>query len=764
MAYWWRRRHRRRPRRGTWRRAHRRWRRPRRRWTRKRHGRRRFRRRGRGRRRARKVRFRKLYRRPRARVLRQWEPNSQTYCKISGTEQGLMWGNMAPFRIMCDNQPWPIRTGEWEGGSMNLLQHTLEFLYTDNVLMKNRWSRSNAGYDLCRYLGTRFWFPRHPTLTYIVILLREGHFTLEDGTYQMLHPEMMIHAKRKLIVWSQQLRPRSKPYVKVRIPPPQLLQTKWYFQRDFCKIPLFTLLISAIDPINNILSGAQYNSSILLYGFPYYSRPMPYDTWLDWALKCWGPQTEPWIDRKTYAQSTIEGTKWATPDLHTVSNEDAKTMANNYSAWAFGCEPLLATHFGLRSTSVLIDYDRALNSCTKTAKRIAISVGRWNPNWPDNWAQKDNRRTQTPFTYRYSWREDMGKGNKIMLYTRECREGVPEADNKLEDKPLYILCNGYFDYILKHSSHNPLNWVVVVWCPYTFPPMEGVIPVDKDWFNGVLTYGENEAKEKGKDLIRGWDGSKSTQDKNLPYTKDKCKWNTAITKDKNANNDRVGQNLMQGSVARCPDVIDSEKFFKALYEGSPWSYKYTNIAGNVFFWYQSRWKWGGDFQKQKPVEDPCNKPKWGTLPISNYDERGVQIQNPKETKPGALLHDWDLRRGDLTVSALKRLMQLDSTDTDPEHSPQKKKRRAKEPLTAEEKVQPEDVYLYLPSPPRYPAANGKTARDTFVDRFGNGTAPTKSLAEEVYKIWEETQKNQHYLRKYLRQQRHRMDQYRLLLG
>nr|UNY67704.1 ORF1 [Epsilontorquevirus sp.] len=763
MAYWWRRRRRWRPRRGRWTRAHRRWRRGRRRWTRKRHGRRRARRGRRLRRRTRKVRYRRLFRRRRARILRQWEPNASTFCKITGTEQALFWGNSAPFRIMCDNQPWPIRTGEWEGGSMNLLQHTLQFLYTDNKLGKNRWSRSNAGYDLCRYLGTKFIFPRHPVYTYIVILLREGHFMLEDGTYSMLHPEVMIHAKRKIIVWSQQLRPKSRPFVRVRMPPPQLMQTQWYFQRDFCKIPLFTLLVCAADPINNILAGTQFNSSTLLYGLPYYSRPMPYDTYLDFICKCWGPQTEPWIDRKTYGQSTIEGTMLWTEDLpHTLSNTDSQKLTVNYSAWALGCEPLLATHFGLKSTSLLIDYEAAIKSATKTARTIAVSIGRWNPNWPENWSTKDNNRKQEPFAYRYSWREDMGYGNKIMLYTRECREGVPEADNKLENKPLYMLVNGYFDYILKHSTHNPLNWVCVVWCPYTYPKMEGVIPLGKDWFQKVLTYGENKTKTTEKDLIRGWNGNGG----NYKYSKKNCKWTEAKKIDEQTNGDRIGINLLHGSIARAPDFLDSEPFFKSLYEASPFTIKTTNITGNVFFWYQSRWRWGGDFQKQKPTEDPCNKPKWGTLPITNYDERGVQIENPKETKPRALLHDWDLRRGDLTHSALKRLMQIDFTDSDPEHSPQKKRRRAKEPLTAEEKVQPEDVYLYLPSPPRYPAENGKSAKDTFIDRFGNGqdANKTKKLAEELYNLWEQTQKDQHYLRKYLRKQRNDLDKYRLLLG
>nr|UNY67708.1 ORF1 [Epsilontorquevirus sp.] len=653
MAYWWRRRHRRRPRRGRWRKAWRKWRRPRRRWTRKRYGRRRYgrRRRRRGRRR-RKVRTLNFFRRARARVLRQWEPNAKTFCRITGHEQGLFWGRNAQFRVMCDNQPWPIKTSEWEGGAMNLLQHTLFFLYNDNKLGKNRWSRSNNGFDLCRYHGTRFWFPRHPSITYSVIISREGHFMLDHTTYPNLHPEKMIHAKKKIIVLSRQLRPKGRNYIKVRIPPPQLMKTQWFFQRDFCHIPLFTMLISAIDPIDNIITGTQFNSSVMLYGFPYYSRPMPYDCWLDFAAKCWGPQTDLWQDRKSM------GAAFSYSKRKTNGDNGLETKQQASSDWALDCTGLWGLHFGLRNTSYLCDYQKAFTACSDSAvQRVAISLGRWYAGWPLKWETLDDVNSQKPFSYRYSWREDLGTGNKIMIYTRECRNTVPEADQKLEDAPLYVLCNGFFDYTKKHSTHNPLNWVMVVWCPYTYPKMEGVIPVSADWFKLTLKHGENKAKndktDTNKHLISNWNTGTTS-------LRQKTNWDNAYQADGSKNR------MLGGCILRAPDFLDSEEFFRSLYLGSPFTMKLSNNTGNIWFTYQSYWSWGGDFQPQKPIEDPCRKPKWGTLAIANYDEQGVQIQNPKETRPEAMLHTWDLRRGDLTRPALKRLMRLDPTDSDPE--------------------------------------------------------------------------------------------------
>nr|UNY67695.1 ORF1 [Epsilontorquevirus sp.] len=767
MAYWWRRRRYRRPRRGRWRARYRRWRNRRWRRPRKRYGRRRFRRRRkrRGRRRH-KVRYLNPYRKIRKRVIRQWEPNSKTFCKITGRDQALWWGSNAEFRVLCDNQPWPIKTGEWEGGSMNVMQYTLQFLYIDQQLGKNRWSRSNQGYDLVKYYGTKIWFPRHPTISYVVLVLREGHLTLETDTYQNLHPEKMLNARKKILVQSMQLRPKGRPYIRVKIPPPQLLKTQWYFARDFCKIPIFTLFFAAVELTNNILSGAQFNSSVLLYGFPYYSRPMPYDCYLDYIAKCWGPQTEPWQDRNLFLDENIklleswDYTRWTGTLEHRELESSEKSVKAHAATgdWRLGCTPLLGTHFGLNNTAVLMDYNAAAtHALSEGVKRIAISFNRWRPDWPDGWDTDTKTKQQTPFTYRYSFREDRGRGNKIMLYTRECRAGVPEADNKLEDQPLYILANGYYDFINKHSLHNPLNWVCVVWCPYTYPPMEGVIPVNKDWFKSTLTPGENKAKNGNgpeKNLLRDWDSNSE----NAQYTRTKCKWNEA----KNYCEKHSKQGYMQGTVIRAPDFIDSEEFFKNLYAASPFSWKLNRTCGNLTFTYQSYWSWGGDFPKQKPIEDPCGKPKWGTLPQSNYDERGVQIEDPKQQRPKAFIHEWDLRRGNLTSSALNRLMQLHSSgsDVDPDHSPQKKKRRHKDPLTTAEKFEPEEGFLYIPSPKKFKGEDGKSARDTFVDK----NKRVEKLAEAVFDLWEENQRYRHRLRKHLRKNRDIVDQYRLLLG
>nr|UNY67684.1 ORF1 [Epsilontorquevirus sp.] len=822
MAYWRRRWRRRRPRRGRWRRAWRRWRRRRprnrrrRRWGR----RRRYGRRGRRYRRRRQVRYRRLFRRARRRVVRQWEPNARARCTIVGTELGLFWGKDSMHRIMYDNFPWPIRNAQGEGGSMNLMQHTLQNLYTDNLKGKNRWSRSNADFDLCKYHGTRFLFPRHPRVTYTVTLDRTGHFFLDKDTYPALHPEAMLTYKRKIIIWSRQERPKGRNYIRVQMPPPQTMMTKWFFQRDFCKLPLFTLLITAWDPINSHIPPVAYNSSVLLWGFPYYSRPMPYDCFADFLAKCMGPQDIPWnrrqttietewldqqywdefkkewqqkfLDKYDNASSTYnwtedksnvigdhindpEGKKAHYENNKEIQDKDKETRKSHIrdkprahnkkldtanSAWEVVCLKLGSIHFGMKTTAKCMNYDMVAaawlpTSMQKQTQTIGISLGRWSANWPTTWATDNECKQQTPFSYRYSWREDEGRGNQISIWTRDCRDDVPEADCELRDKPLYILANGYADFVIKHTMHNPLNWQVRVDCPWTYPPMRGVIPVAKDWFKTVLTPGNNKVLQCEKDdgYIQDWCKKNNTEKEGW---KAKCRYppvsgNTIV---------------MQGTIIRSPDIFDSEAFFQTLYGASPFSLKFNNTNESITFFYKSLWTWGGDFPHKKAVEDPCNKPKWGTLPVTGFDERGVLLQDPTRNDPRDKAHVGDLRRGNLTKGALKRLMRLDSTDGD---SPQKKIKKGKGPETYADQVRPEDVFMWISSPGTTPEKNNNTSRQQWLERYdGNVQGPSQQKYKTLLEaLWEERQKQRKHrriLRKLLRRQLEEHHKYRLLLG
>nr|QCC72755.1 ORF 1 [Torque teno virus] len=577
-----------------------------------------------------------------------------------GYEWALFWGPACPHRILYDNIGWPPKyIGQCEGGSMNFMQHNLFWLYQDALQMRNTWSRSNMGLDLVKYYGTAFWFPRHLYLSYIVTFDTKGNFHVTEESYPSLHPEMMLVKRKKIIVWSKNHRPNGKNYIKVFLKPPALLKSHWYFARDFCKTTLFTLGITAFDPNSGVLSGNQPNSSIILYGFPYYSRPMPYDCYADFCGKCFGPQDIPWPSRPNRVEVHREGTL-------------------NLNQYYIKCYDLTTKEYGLQNTAKLQSYSVTTDTL-KSDLKIAVTLGRWSVIWPnvdEGWGTQDAIKKQTPFQYRYSWRDDYGIGNRLVIWTRKCLTGIPEEDNVLKDRPLYQLATGYYDFIRMHTDHDPLNWVAVVNCAYTVPKMTQVVLVGKDWFSKVLQPGKNNMLVNNPQTkIKNWDSNTNGY---------KSKANTAA---------------FQGCVTRAPDFVDSEPAFKELYLSSPFTIKLQNAPGNINYWYKSYWRWGGDVPNKRPLEDPCQKPKWGALPKTCTDERGVLLENPRQQEPAALIHRGDLRRGELTTRGLKRLMSLDPTGV---QSPCRKKHRPKQAVALEETVEPEDVYFW--EKPRWTAA------------------------------------------------------------
>lgn len=74
--------------------------------------------------------------------------------------------------------------------------------------------------------------------------------------------------------------------------------------------------------------------------------------------------------------------------------------------------------------------------------------------------------------------------------------------------------------------------------------------------------------------------------------------------------------------------------------------------------YRVHFKWGGCPSTLEKIYDPCSQPKW---PTPGNIPSGLQIQNPG-IDPAIYFHDWDVRRGQITDKASKRLKRLAETD------------------------------------------------------------------------------------------------------
>nr|UHK05067.1 MAG: ORF1 [Torque teno midi virus] len=241
MVWPWRRRRR-------WRRRPRRWRRWR--WPRRNRKRRTYTRR-RTVRTSRKRRKRRKYTRVRKKKpllnLKQWQPESIKLCKIIGH---------TPLNIGCNGrqiynytywQDFYIHPRCPSGGGFSVYKWSLAYLFEDYQRRKNIWTKSNCPYDLCRYLGTRLKFYFHPEVDFVICYSRNYPMIVDENTYMLTHPAILLLRKHKIIIPSRKTKPHGKPYKKIFIKPPRQLINKWFFQKNFNDQGLFLLQTAATD-------------------------------------------------------------------------------------------------------------------------------------------------------------------------------------------------------------------------------------------------------------------------------------------------------------------------------------------------------------------------------------------------------------------------------------------------------------------------------------------------------------------------------------
>nr|QYD01987.1 ORF1 [Torque teno felis virus] len=223
-------------RRGPYRRFRKARRRPRQRWT------------------ARRV--KKLFKRKKRRVTL-WDPDNKAKCIINGFMFGIICG---PLNIT--NRLWttvftPTEIKAWiSGGGVNLRMFSLRFLYEEHRLFRNCWSRTNDGFDLAQYLGTKIYLPPHPTVDY-VFWWDTDLTRYTDNDYYRLHPAKIL-CQRNVVFVRNQIAAGNKRTHKLFIKPPANITSQWKFQSDWYDFPLFTwgmTLINWYEPFFRQQSG-----------------------------------------------------------------------------------------------------------------------------------------------------------------------------------------------------------------------------------------------------------------------------------------------------------------------------------------------------------------------------------------------------------------------------------------------------------------------------------------------------------------------------
>nr|USL90587.1 MAG: ORF1 [Torque teno virus] len=635
MAWWWGRRWRRRPW-GRWRRRRRVWKRRPRTAVRRRRGRRYVSRRRRYRRRLRR-RGRRRYRGRRKKrqtlVLRQWQPDVNRLCRITGWLPLIVCGTgRAQDNFIVHSEDITPR-GAAYGGNLTHITWCLEAIYQEFLMHRNRWSRSNHDLDLCRYQGVVFKAYRHPKVDYIIAYTRTPPFQVTELSYMSCHPLLMLTAKHRIVVKSLETKKGGKKYVKFRIRPPRLMLNKWYFTHDFCKVPLFSMWASACDLRNPWLREGALSPTVGFFAlkpdfYPNLSiLPAEIETQAQFFYgSAHPPQIQGEKDvRWEYTYTNLMKPIYnAAPDLK-ASTFDWENYSNptNYSK----CYQQYTQHKTARFTKIKKEYQTVyptLTTQTPQNEYLTQEFGIYSPYFLT--PVRISLDWHTVFHHiRYNPMADKGLGNMIWVDWCSRKEATYDPTRSkcmLKDLPLYMLFYGYCDWVTK-SIGSETAWRdmrVMVVCPYTEPQL--MKKTDKTY--GYVIYGYNFANG------------------NMPFLQPYvpiswfCRWFPCITHQREA---------MESVVATGPFMVRDQ-------DRNSW---------DITVGYKFLWRWGGSPLPTQAIDDPCQQgthplPEPGTLP------RILQVSDPTQLGPKTIFHLWDQRRGLFSKRSIERVSEYKGTD------------------------------------------------------------------------------------------------------
>lgn len=236
---------------------------------------------------------------------------------------------------------------------------------------------------------------------------------------------------------------------------------------------------------------------------------------------------------------------------------------------------------------------------------------------------------------RYNPTKDDGIGNKVWLVSVVNYSYQPpktDSDLIIENLPIWQAYWGFLDYVkqVKKDSTFLNTYYTVFESKYLEPAVSTsklYIPIDVSFINGKGPYDSYVTSYRKEN----WYPTLNAQLKTI-------------------------NNLVQAG----PFVPKLDNIFLSSWE--------------LYSSYSFYFKFGGS---ELPEPDTVNPQEQGTYDVPSKIKSALQIINPQKQSPYSTLHSWDYRRGLITSSAYKRMLDYQETDTEFENvteHPRKKKK------------------------------------------------------------------------------------------
>nr|UHK06897.1 MAG: ORF1 [Torque teno midi virus] len=407
---------------------------------------------------------RKVRRKLKRITLKQWQPDSVKKCKIKGYSCIVMGAEGRQMYCYTNEASEYIQPKAPGGGGFGVEVISLKWLYQQFLAHNNIWTRSNEYTDLVRYTGCQITFYRHPYIDFIIHYDTQPPFDINKYTYPEIQPQNMLLRKHKRILLSRLSKPNGRMKLKIKIPPPKQMTTKWFFQKDFCPYGLVKLSAAAAD-FSYPRIGPKSQSNILTV----------------YSLNTNFYQNSDWAAQKTTDYKNISTQVLPIYFTYKESNKGDQTFTYNPDTSGVLNKYLYSVSYdtGLFSKKVLLSYKIKAGGSPPGTTEIA----------------------GTPIiTLRYNPHEDDGFGNEVYLTSiLNGRYNKPSysTDLQFNNVPLYIAFYGYYNYLQIYMKTKGLfdSHMFVVKCkamkPLSQVTSQTYYPIlDADFVFGKLPWDE----------------------------------------------------------------------------------------------------------------------------------------------------------------------------------------------------------------------------------------------------------------------------------
>nr|UGV34427.1 MAG: ORF1 [TTV-like mini virus] len=542
----------------------------------------------------------------------QWQPSYIRKCTISGwlllfeAGQGRFANNFTAYKETFTPHNTP------GGGGWCLQELTLANLFTQNQYFMNYWSQTNSGLNLVRYTGCNIKLYRQKKIDYIFHYFTEEAIHAGKYWYPAFHPMKLLVSKNKVTVPSLETQPlNKKTYKRIKLRPPKLLKSNWYFQQHICTFPLIRFAAVATDLPNMFLSPKSNNSNITLHML---------NTGLFLRHNFQYAHTEKGYYPKE--GSFLYGTVNGNPTLSSVPRKQVIYLGGQINHEGTPATNTWEQYKKNKSLWGNIFYYRFLDFIQRTfisTNPPSEFFNAENINKPVGTEGIQEKTTPYYLDVRYNPYKDKGTGNiaywlQVSDATNDKWEPYQDPDLQISGYPFWLMLWGWADYTKKLGKAKKLDtdWLLVLKSSYFSTPLYPYVPLSDSFVRGQAPW-NNDADEILPDDMNHW----------FP------KWKFQ--------EEAINDLLMSGpGVCKAPEQNSIQAVLK----------------------YRFYFKWGGNSSKLETITDPLAQP---ITPDPNYQLLSNEITNPEQSIQN-LLYKWDIRRDTLTQAAEKRIKEIETYD------------------------------------------------------------------------------------------------------